>query len=141
VHTSETTAAGAALARAQERWNAGDLDGYLELYDERIQLHGYSPEPMSKTEVRDFYQGVFAAFDTPCLDFHEALWSGDSCALRFTMSGTHVAPFMGVPATGRPIVLPGITILHFDGPRVIERHSQADMLGLLVQLGAIPAPA
>ena len=28
------------------RWNAGDLDGYLSLYDEGIRLHGYSPEPI-----------------------------------------------------------------------------------------------
>jgi hypothetical protein len=47
-----------ALDAAVERWNAGDLDGYLDLYDEGIRLHGYSPEPMGKAEVRDFYEGV-----------------------------------------------------------------------------------
>ena len=46
-----------ALSVAIERWNAGDLDGYLALYDESIRLHGYSPEPMSKAEVRAFYEG------------------------------------------------------------------------------------
>ena len=45
---------------------------------------------------------------------------------------------MGVPASGTAIALPGITILPFRGDRVIERFSQADMLGLL---GAVPAPA
>ena len=33
-----------ALSDAQARWNAADLDGYLELYDERTVLHGYAPE-------------------------------------------------------------------------------------------------
>jgi predicted ester cyclase len=47
----------------------------------------------------------------------------------------------GVPASRTAIALPGITILHFRGDRVIERFSQADMLGLLVQVGAVPAPA
>jgi hypothetical protein len=42
---------------------------------------------------------------------------------------------MGVPATGRDIALPGITILRFEGDRTVERFSQADMLGLLVQIG------
>jgi hypothetical protein len=46
-----------ALAAAYESWNAGDLDGYLCLYDEGIALHGYSPEPMNKDQVRGFYQG------------------------------------------------------------------------------------
>ena len=41
-----------ALSAARDRWNAGDLEGYLRLYDEEIRLHGYSPEPMSKAQVR-----------------------------------------------------------------------------------------
>lgn len=130
-----------ALSAAHDRWNAGDLDGYLALYDERIRLHGYSPEPMSKAEVRAFYETIFSAFDTPKLEFHEVVWAGDVCAIRFTMSGRHVGEFMGVPPTETPIILPGITILHFEGERVVERFSQADMLGLLVQIGAVPAPA
>jgi predicted ester cyclase len=130
-----------ALSAALESWNAGDLDGYLALYDEDIHLHGYSPEPMGKAEAQAFYQGIMAAFDTPKLEFHETLWDGDMCAIRFTMSGRHVGDFMGVPPTGTAIVLPGLTTLRFRGDRVTERHSQADMLGLLVQIGAVPAPA
>ena len=130
-----------ALSAALQSWNAGDLDGYLRLYDEEIRLHGYSPAPMDKTQVRGFYEGIFSAFDTPKLVFDEVVWDGDVCAIRFTMTGRHVKEFMGVPATGTTITLPGITILHFRGDRVIERFSQADMLGLLVQIGAVPAPA
>ena len=130
-----------ALSAACDSWNAGDLEGYLRLYDEEIRLHGYSPEPMGKGQVRGFYEGIFSAFDTPELSFEEVLWNGDTCAIRFTMTGRHVQEFMGVPATGTTITLPGLTILHFRGDRVIERFSQADMLGLLVQLGAVPAPA
>ena len=100
-----------------------------------------TPEPMGKAQVRGFYQGIFSAFGTPKLSFEEILWNGDTCAIRFTMTGRHVQEFMGVPATGTAITLPGLTILHFRGDRVIERFSQADMLGLLVQLGAVPAPA
>ena len=130
-----------ALSAACDSWNAGDLEGYLRLYDEEIRLHGYAPEPMGKAQVRGFYQGIFSAFGTPKLSFEEVLWNGDTCAIRFTMTGRHVQEFMGVPATGTAITLPGLTILHFRGDRVIERFSQADMLGLLVQLGAVPAPA
>jgi len=130
-----------ALDAAYEGWNAGNLDRYLELYDDEIRLHGYSPEPMDKAEVTGFYEMIFRAFDSPKLAFHETFWDGDNCAIRFTMTGRHVAEFMGVPATSTEIVLPGITILHFRGDRVIERFSEADMLGLLVQIGAVPAPA
>jgi len=130
-----------AVERALERWNAGDLPGYLALYGQGIRLHGYTPEPMGKVEVEGFYRRIFAAFDSPQLVFNQMLESGDTVTVRFTMTGTHVGEFMGVPSTGRKIALPGITILRFEGDTVTERWSSADMLGLLVQLGAVPAPS
>jgi steroid delta-isomerase-like uncharacterized protein len=129
------------VRRAMEAWNAGDLSGYLELYDDGIKLHGYSPAPLDKTTVRAFYEAIFAAFDSRQLEFHEVFSSGESLVIRFTMTGAHKGEFMGVPATGKAIALPGITILHFTDGRCVERWSSADMLGLLVQLGAVPAPA
>jgi predicted ester cyclase len=104
-------------------------------------LHGYSPEPLDKGAVRGFYEAIFAAFHRPQLEFHEVLEDGDALICRFTMTGRHVGEFLGVAATERDIALPGITILHFRGDKVIERFSQADMLGFLVQAGAVPAPA
>jgi predicted ester cyclase len=131
-----------ALNRAVESWNAGDLDGYLRLYRDDIRLHGYAPEPMSKDEVRGFYEACFGAFGgEPRLDFHEVLWDGDACTIRFTMRGKHVGEWLGVPGTGRDVAVPGITVLHFHGEQVEERWSQADLLGFLVQVGAVPAPA
>jgi predicted ester cyclase len=130
-----------ALSAALGSWNAGDLDGYLTLYDDRIRLHGYSPELMDKVAVRAFYEGIFSAFAQPTLEFHEVLWDGDVCTIRFTMTGRHEGELMGVPPTETEIALGGITILHFDGQTVIERFSQSDMLGLLIRIGAGPVPA
>ncbi len=42
----------AAFDRAIDAWNAGDLTRYLELYSDRIQLHGYSEQPMAKSGSR-----------------------------------------------------------------------------------------
>lgn len=129
------------LAPEHDHNHDGQEELYLRLYDERIRLHGYSPEPMSKTEVRGFYEQIFRAFGTPTLEFNETLWERDTCTIRFTMTGRHIDAFMGVAPTDFAITLPGITILHFEGVQVIERFSQTDMLGLLVQIGAVPAPA
>jgi predicted ester cyclase len=130
-----------ALSAAVDSWNAGDLDGYLKLYDEGIRLHGYAPEPMGKAEVRGFYEAALAAISPNRLEFHETLWDGDKCSIRFTMSGRHAGEWLGVPATGTEVGVSGITILHFSGDQVVERWSQADLLGFLVQVGAVPAPA
>ncbi len=132
---------------ARQCWNSGDLAGYLSLYDPAIKLYGYGPAPFDKAGVTAFYETVYAALGAegnpnPHLEFYEILTSGDLYACRFAMSGVHRGPFLGVPATRRPYTLNGITILRFrpDRKTVIERHSCADMLGLLVQLGAVPPP-
>ena len=130
-----------ALAKAIGAWNAGDLDSYLELYDESIMLHGYGPEPMGKEAARGFYEGIFAAFPNSQLDFHAQFSRGDQVAIRYTMTATHQGECMGVAATGKDIAIPGITHLRFANGKCVERWACADMLGLMMQLGAIPAPA
>lgn len=134
------------VEQARQRWNAGDLPGYLSLYDESIKLHGYTPEPMNKAAVTGFYQMIWSTMaaggkPNPSLDFHDVLTDGNQYCCRFTMSGVHTGMFLGVPATGKPYVLPGITIMHFRDGKVIERWSSADMLSVLVQIGAVPPPA
>lgn len=125
------------LQRAFEAWNARDLDGYLALYDDSIRLHGYSPEPMDKSAVRAFYQMIHQAFDGPTLTFHDVFGDGDRLAVRFTMTGTHRGDFVGVPPTGRTVVVDGITVLHFRDGRCVERWSSVDMYGWLAQLGVV----
>jgi predicted ester cyclase len=57
------------------------------------------------------------------------------------MRGRHDGEFMGTSPTGNLIAVPGITILAMRDGRCVERWSQADMLGLMVQIGAVPPPA
>ena len=131
----------AALTRAVECWNAGDLGGYLEVYAEDVQLHGFAPEPMDKGAARAFYEGMFAAFPDNRLELHDTFGSGNLLTTRFTLTGRHDGNFMGVPATGTQVALPGITIMHFRGDTCVERWTCADNLGLLVQIGAVLPPS
>ena len=135
------------LEAAIAAWNRGDLPGYLGLYDPAIRLHGYSPEPMDKAAVEVFYRSIFdgltaAGAPAPTLEIFDTIADGRWVACHFAMSGAHTGTFMGVPPTGQEYRITGVTMLRFgDGDRVVERHSAADMLGLMVQIGAIPASA
>jgi len=46
---------------------------------------------------------------------------------------------MGIPATGKTIVFTGITVHRFVGGKIAEEWENSDVLGLLQQLGAVPA--
>jgi predicted ester cyclase len=120
-----------ALHQAVDCWNAGDLDGYLALYDDRSLLHGYSPDPMDKPRVREFCLEIFAAFPGSQLTLDDEIVDGDRVAVRFTQRGSHVGEFMGIRPTGREVAMSGQTILHFRDGRVVECWSNSDMLGPL----------
>lgn len=133
------------LETAIARWNAGDLDGYLDLYDDTIRLYGYSPEAMGKQEVEGFYRMIFSTLTAageaaPRLVIDNLVESGDRIALTFQMSGRHTGPFMGFAPTGNPYAMGGLTMLRFADGRIVERWSCADMLGLLAQIGAVSLP-
>jgi steroid delta-isomerase-like uncharacterized protein len=129
----------ATLRRAAERWNAGDLDGYLQLYDPNALVHGIPVDQPGLAGIRGFYEGFWAAFPGSQLSFEDVVVEGDRVAVRFVVRGTHRGAFMGVPPTGKEVAVPGITILRFAGGKCVERWNQADFLGLMQQLGVLPA--
>lgn len=125
---------------AIDAWNAGDLDRYLEMYDESILLHGYGDEPMTKPQVSGMYRGMFEAIQGIHLDMHDVIEAGDRIVARATLTGTHTGELFGVPGTERPISQGVITILRFAGGRCVERWSVADTLAVLLQIGAVSMP-
>ncbi len=66
---------------------------------------------------------------------------GEKLACRFTFRGSHRGAFLGVPPTGKQVTMAGITVLHFVNGKCVERWNNADMLGLMQQLGVVPPPA
>jgi steroid delta-isomerase-like uncharacterized protein len=69
----------------------------------------------------------------------EMVAEGDKVAARFTMRGTHRGTFFGVPPTGKTITVQAMNIYRLSGGQFVEEHGQPDMLGLLQQIGAVPA--
>jgi predicted ester cyclase len=129
----------AALHAAVACWNAGDLEGYLALYDPEVVLHGYAGVGSGLAGVRQFYQAFWAAFPGCQLALEDVLASGEKVASRVLLQGEHQGVFRGIPPTGRKISVPGITILEFRSAKCIRRWSCMDGVGLLQQLGALPS--
>lgn len=127
------------LHRALDALNQGDLDGYLNLYTDDALLHGYGLEP-GRDAIRQFYLGYLAAFPDTHIALEDVIAAGDRVACRYRFTGTHRAEVMGVPATGRRVEIEGLTILRFRDGRCAERWAQADFMGMMQQLGAVPAP-
>jgi predicted ester cyclase len=70
----------------------------------------------------------------------DVITQGDKAVARVRVTGTHRGPFMGMPATGRPVDMTLIDIIRFgDDGRAREHWGVIDRLAMMQQLGAIPA--
>lgn len=71
----------------------------------------------------------------------DVIAEGDTVAGRVTMSGTHHGPYMGIPPTGRSFRVAEMHFVRFRDGKGIEHRAVRDDLGMMRQLGVIPAPA
>jgi len=64
----------------------------------------------------------------------------DKVAVRVTARAKHTGDFMGLPASGRQYTISETHIFHVRDGKVAEHWRDADMLGLMRQVGALPQP-
>jgi steroid delta-isomerase-like uncharacterized protein len=131
----------AAIERAVEQMNEGNVDGYLELYADDLTVHGYPPGVEGKAGVSEFYRAFHNALPDLQLTIEDVLADDDKVAGRYRMRGTHSDELMGVPASGREVDLEGQSFFRFQDGRVVERWQSLDGVALMTQIGALPAPA
>lgn len=60
---------------------------------------------------------------------------------RWRAAGTHTGEFQGLPPTMRRFTMRGVTIERIEGDGIAEVWVYRDELGLLRQLGVLPAPS
>src|SRR5215813_43756 len=126
------------LRRAASNYNdRPNLERYLHLYAEHAVLHGYEGVEPGLPSIRRHYRAQWEAFPDVRLTVEDVFSADDRLACRFSIEGTHQGPFRGIPATGKHVRYPGITILHFQNGKCVERWSQTDRVGLLRQLGVM----
>ena len=78
---------------------------------------------------------LIGAFPDLNQSIEELFAVGDRVIVRTIFTGTHEGEIMGIPATGNKIEISFITIYHIKNGKIIEDKTDADMLGLMQQLG------
>ncbi len=140
--TDDTTANKQLVADfIQDLFTTGDLDAVDRYLDPAMINHDPpfpgapdGPEGM-RTAARMFREAL--------PDWHseveELVAEGDLVVERFTASGTHRGELMGVPGTGKILVLQGMQMFRVRDNLIVERWGRLDELGLLRQLGLAPS--
>ena len=88
-----------------------------------------------KAYVASFYVGIPDLRD----QIQQVMISSDRLILHSTYSGTHNGVLFGVPGTGNPVSIDGISVFRFnEAGLVVEAWAVLDVVGLLAQIGAFP---
>jgi predicted ester cyclase len=133
---------------ARRYFEAGDQDR-LDLWDEicgpeMTVLPGFTPPIEGLEAVKGFTAGFHRAFSPFYLRIEDVIAEGDRAAVRWSTGGTHSGPMLTpngeLPATGKAVSMAGISIVRVANGKLVEERVQADIMGLMQQLGLIPAP-
>jgi predicted ester cyclase len=129
-----TREAGAHVRRAGLEWP--ELPGRLRPVRRQIR-QPVRVGPAARAEpIRRYHQ----AFPDLHLDIEELIVAGDTVVLRAAFRGTDTGGYAGRAATGRAVEEWVVTIMHFDGDRVVREWTGADKPGLFIQLGVLDNP-
>ena len=79
-----------------------------------------------------------AAFPRYEMIAEDMLADKDEVVVRFTMRATHKGEYMGIPATGKQVVVPGIIIYRIADGKIAEHWIQVDAVSMMQQLGVQP---
>ena len=127
----------------EEVFNQGNLALVDELVAPDFLNHDVPPGMNSRgpDSPRQIARMLRTAFPDLHFTIEELVAEADTVAGRVTMRGTHLGPFQGIPATGRSFEQAQTHFVRFRDGKAIEHRAVRDDLGMMRQLGVIPAPA
>ncbi|MBF5002397.1 ester cyclase [Nocardia sp. BSTN01] len=117
--------------------NEHDAEGISQLLSEDYIDHN----PMvgdGRVANAEFWRGFFLAFPDVRATAEEVIATEDRLVGRFSYTATHDGPFVGIPATGKPVTFHTIDIWHVRDGLLTEHWDEINLLEVLQQIGVVP---
>jgi steroid delta-isomerase-like uncharacterized protein len=125
----------------EEVINQGNLDAADELVEQNfIELDPLPGQRQGREGLKEVIGMMRAAFPDIHWVADETIAAGEKVVTRFTWTGTHRGPFLGIAATGRKVTVKGVVIDRLSGERMADSRILMDSLGMMQQLGVAPMP-
>ena len=125
----------------EEAYNSGRL----EVVDELVlpDVIGHDPALQRDVVGAEALKELIGAFRRAFPDFlvliEDQLADGDRVAIRWAARGTHRGDLWGIAATGKEVTVTGTSVYRFAIGRIAESWTHWDAIGLMQQLGVVPA--
>ena len=123
----------------EEVWNQGSWASLEDLTTPTFAYHFGGQPGRDRQGLATFIAATRTAFPDWRVEIDQAIVDGAAVAVRWHGRVTHRGTFHGLPATGRTVAVAGINVYAIVGNKISCEWEQTDSLGLLQQLGALPA--
>jgi len=123
----------------EDVFNQGRYEEIEDLLAREFVVHSGGTD-----QGREEFAGMIRAYRGGLPDYHctidDQIAEGDRVATRWTVRGTQTAVLIGIPATGRQVILTGVAIDRVADGKIVETWLEADVQTMLQDLGVVPIP-
>jgi steroid delta-isomerase-like uncharacterized protein len=125
----------------EEVWNDGRMEAIDEMASPDVIGHGQAQHDIDVglKQFKKFAATLRSAFPDMKVVIDQTIEQGDKVVARWTATMTHKAAFLGFAPTGKRATVTGTSIQRISHGKIVEGWDNWDQLGLLVQIGAVPA--
>jgi steroid delta-isomerase-like uncharacterized protein len=133
----------ALVAEHVRRENAHDLPGIMATFGRSAF---YDDEPWGEHHegldaVHAYYENLLASLPDLRIDIMRSIGAEEAVILEVHISGTHLGPWRGLPATGRRVIFPLCGVFTFDDEgKLAGERIYYDRVSVLQQVGLYHDP-
>lgn len=136
-----STAENKALNRAVfEALSRHDVEQAAENWNADCKVYGFAPQMLDREGLKHVVTMYYAAFPDLQFIIEDEIAEGEKVVTRYIARGTQTGEFMGIPATNKHMETSGTIIAQIVDGKTVALWDNLDTLGMLQQLGVIPAP-
>jgi predicted ester cyclase len=84
--------------------------------------------------LKEFATALYTALPDWRVTIDDLIGEGDTIAVRWTGTGTHLGPWDGSPPTGQRVTTTGIDFEHIVDGKIVREDGVVDMLGFSQQI-------
>ncbi len=125
-----------------QEWQTRQTAGDFEHLEEVVDLMGFRDICVGLSDWTTGYQAAFENLNrnmlTPLADWktmiEDIVEGPDEVVVRMRCEATHVADFLGIPATGRRVHWEAVGMVKVKDGKVVQNYTMLDLWGIYRQL-------
>jgi predicted ester cyclase len=132
----------AAMRRIYEEiWNQGKFEVLDEIVSPDYVFNVATPPgaPAGREGLRWLIKMYRSAFPDIHVQVEDQFAEGDKVLTRISIRGTHKGQFMNLAPTNKEVAVTALVVTRFTNGHNVEGWAELDRLGLMQQLGVVPA--